>query len=266
MGAIMTRREKIAALATRGVMRAPMRIRTEARAVMHARIEALKKSAEFEPLLARLEKEVATEAAKNGKNGPTDRWALESTIIKASLMYDGVRYSVGEVSPTFHELALHARAIVEKLKDDANRHDVLVALGAPAIDDWAEQAHFNALFPDVARIRIAEEEEARERAKARHKAMLHYLDMIARAVPPPPAKSRGRPARKDLRVLVECLADYWVRATGKRITQNWHNGEPLTRFTQFLRAAAHFIDPQCIIALPKMAELIVKERRRDSHK
>jgi hypothetical protein len=46
-----------------------MRIRTEARARMYARIEALKKNAEFEPLLARLDKQVAIEAAKNGKNG-----------------------------------------------------------------------------------------------------------------------------------------------------------------------------------------------------
>jgi hypothetical protein len=96
-----------------------MRIRTEARARMYARIEALKKNAEFEPLLARLDKQVAIEAAKNGKNGLVDRWELISTIIKASLRYDGVRYSAGEVSPTFHELALLVRAIVEKLKDDA---------------------------------------------------------------------------------------------------------------------------------------------------
>jgi hypothetical protein len=150
-----------------------MRMRTEATAFMRARTEALMANANFEPLLARLEKQVATEAAKNG---PTDRWALKSTIILASLTYDGVRCSAGEVSRTFHELALLARAIAEKLRDDANRHDVLVALGAPALDDrWTEEAGFNARFPDAMRIGIVEEEEAGERAEARYKTMLHCL-------------------------------------------------------------------------------------------
>ena len=246
-----------------------MRIRTEARARMYARIEALKKNAEFEPLLARLDKQVAIEAAKNGKNGLVDRWELISTIIKASLRYDGVRYSAGEVSPTFHELALLVRAIVEKLKDDANRHDVLVALGAPAIDDWAEQADFNAHFPDAARIRIGEEEEASERAEARYKAMLHCLTTIAAAVPPPPAKrERKRPTQtNDLRAAVRVVFDYWERATGKNCAPYWQKSDPPERggdgrhgwvpanaATRFVHDVIEFISPERLRSLRKVAE------------
>ena len=151
---------------------------------------------------------------------------------------------------TFHALGEPIAQVIELLKLDANYYNALVAFGAPAT---------TALSPD---------QTAVSRAVERYETLLRDLDDIARAVPPPPAKRRrGKPSKtKDLRVLVECLADFWERATGQPFTQAWYKEssgqrKPTTYSAAFVEDVVKFVDLKRLGELPKVTEKIVAERR-----
>jgi hypothetical protein len=206
------------------------------------RTEALLASADFEPLLDRLEKFVADEARKTFR--PPDREVLRSIISMHAMAYEGSRFMTDEVSQrTLHQLAAPLARVIELLQFEANLSDVLVALGAPVM------------------LAISPDQRSVEQAVARYVALLRDLDKIARAVPSPPTRGRGRPPRKNLREMVERLADYWLSATGKQFSQHWHKGEPVNRATQFVHAVVNFIDSESLVALPKVTEKVVTKRR-----
>ena len=216
---------------------------------MLTRTEALLASADYRPLLKRLEKFVEDESGSPLR--PVDRVVLEHTIVGVIAVYHGTRFLADLASRiTLHELRKPLARVLEILRHEANYDDIFVALGAPAM---------LALSPD---------QPAVDRAVARYENLLDYLDAIARAVPPPPAKrDPGRQPAKDLHALVERLAEYWERATGRPFKQDWHREskgappKPATAATAFVYEVVKFIDASRLGALPKMTEGIVKKRR-----
>jgi hypothetical protein len=205
-------------------------------------------SADYQPLLKRLEKSVETETQKTFR--PVDRVVLENIIVGAIAIYDGTQFLANLASRfTLHEIVAPLAQVIKILKHEANYDAIFVALGAPAM---------LALSPDQGAV---------DRAVARYENLLDDLDEIARAVPPPPAKrGRGKPPAKDLRALVESLADYWERVTRRRFTQNWHKEssgpwKPTTNATAFVYDVVKFIDSKRLGALKEMTEDIVKKRR-----
>ena len=183
---------------------------------------------------------------------------LKKTLYEAALACDRVRWAADDVSQsTFHELgisladgapAVLAR-VIEILKHESNRENVLIALGAPARDPSMTS---RLAWPESDRPAV-------ERAVAEYEAGLSFLDKIARAVPPPPpAGPRHRPSKKkDLRAALEVLADYWEWRTGNRFTQAWQKGGPR-------KGGGHLrvpdIDPERLDDLPGVTEAIVAAR------
>jgi hypothetical protein len=212
----------------------------------------------FDSLLDGLEKHILKEAAKGVKKhvatdaakifGPKDRELLSTVVFEACREYDGTQYWADDISRiTFHALGEPITQVIKLLKLDANYYSALVALGAPARN------------PD---------QSAVNRAGERYETLLRDLDDIARAVPPPPAKRRrGKPSKtKDLRVLVECLADFWESATGRPFTQAWHKEssgqrKPTTYSAAFVEDVVKYVDLKRLGELPKVTEKIVAERR-----
>jgi hypothetical protein len=221
-----------------------------------SRIAAIMASANFVPLIDRLRHYVAAERGEADFLVDPEGLVLSDIVLRAGMVYEGVQLSDDAASKsTFHELAAPPLAsVMEWLRDDANYSDVLVALGAPAM---------LALSPDQAAV---------SRAGERHEALLHALDDIARAVPPPPAKrDRGRPSNpKDLRFMVGWLADRWEAHTGHPPTQSWREGKPVpgeARFAWFVYDVVEFIDPERLGELLKVTAKIVTDWRagqRDS--
>jgi len=196
-----------------------------------------------EALLDKLASHVAAEVEK--ADFPIDREALWSIILMAQMVYDGTRIGADATArSTFHELAEPLCRVIEILKDEANCDSAYVALGAPVS---------LALSPD---------QLALGRAIERYETLMRDLDDLARAVPPPPKRGKGRPSKtRDLRALAECLVDHWEAWTGHLPTQNWHQGEPIANAAQFVYCAVEYIDPERLGELPKVMEKIVAERR-----
>jgi hypothetical protein len=96
----------------------------------------------------------------------------------------------------------------------------------------------------------------------RYEGLLTELKKLSVASPLPLQKRRRqRPARTDLRALLERLANEWRIATNKPFERNWHKGLPLTPAMQFVYAVVKFADPDSLAALPKMTEKIIAEAR-----
>jgi hypothetical protein len=205
-------------------------------------------SADYKPLLQGLEKIVKTQTNKTFR--PVDRELMEFTIRSAIMLYDGLNFSADLAArSTLHDLAVPLARVIDILEHEANYDNIFVALGAPAM---------LAMSPD---------QRAVKQAIARYENLLDDLHKLARGVPPPPAKrGKGKPAKaNDLLAVVDVLAPYWERATGKRFTQDWHKGAPVTPATQFVHAVVCFIDPKRLPGLPKVTERIVAERRANAY-
>jgi hypothetical protein len=209
---------------------------------MSTRTETLLGSADYKPLLEKMERIVETETKKAFRR--EDRELLEFFIRTAASVYEGVQ--VEEASrPTLYELGAPLATVIKILERETNYCDLLVALGAPVM---------LALSPD---------EQSLKRAVARYEDLLDCLHKIASAVPSPPGRrGKGRPKETNaLRDAVVLLATYWERATGERFHQYWHKGVPIAASAQFVHAAIGFIDPERLHALPKVTERVVTERR-----
>ncbi len=164
---------------------------------------------------------------------------LRSTVAEAILWYDAERYTAFDVSRrNLHEIGEPLTRVIELLKNTYNQPDIFFALAGNR---------------DRHSINL-------ELALERYEALLRDLDKIALAVPSPCRRERRRPPKIALRLLVGHLANYWVCATGKRFTQDWENGEPLTSATEFVRAVVRFVDPKSLPALPNVTEWVVRER------
>jgi hypothetical protein len=205
--------------------------------------------ADYELLLQRLERIVDSAATKSF--GPLNRKVLELFVSEAIMVYEGTKFLNESAShSTLHELTEPLARVIKILEHEANYDSVFVALGAPAM---------LALSPD---------QEAVKGAIMRYEYLLNDLHSIARAVPRRPAKRRrGKPPKaNDLYALVDTLATYWQRATGKPFTQYWHNGSPAAAAAQFVHAVVSFIAPERVRSLRKVTERIVADRRSTSHK
>jgi len=213
------------------------------------RTDALLASAEFEPLLRRLEIILDTERAC--PLTVIDRAVLEQTIITAIAVYDGTQFLAELASrSTLHQIREPLARVVEILKHEANYDDIFVALGAPVM------------------LALSPNQRAVDQAIERYENTLDALDDIARALPPTPAKrGPGRQPAKDLRALVEYLADYWKQVVGRPFKQDWHREssigpkKPTTNAAAFVYEVVKFTDASRLGAVPKMTESIVKNRR-----
>ena len=61
--------------------------------------------------------------------------------------------------------------------------------------------------------------------------------------------------------MVTYLAQQWEKRTGKRFTQNWQGGTPLTEATQFVYDIVKDIAPEQLRSLPKVTARIVRTFR-----
>ena len=143
---------------------------------------------------------------------------------------------------TLHEISPHIERVIELIAQEENKHHVLLALG-----------NFDGYSADL------------DNAVNHYESLISDLRKIARDVPKAVKRSKGRPFRKELRVLVERLADFWVFATDRPFDHSWHrepNGSitPLTNATRFVYAVVEFVDPQSVKALLKITENVVKDR------
>jgi len=212
---------------------------------MSARSQALNVRGDYKPLLKKLEDIVENETKRS-----LDRQVMELTVRGAIALYDGLRFSADLASrSTLHELAAPLARVIAILKHEANCDSILVALGAP--DTLA----------------MSQDQTAVRLALTRYENLLDDLNKIASRLPPPPAKrGKGKPTKaNDLLALVDKLAPYWERATGKRFTQGWHKGTPVSPAAQFVYAVVGFVDPRRLPELPKVTERIVTERRANGY-
>jgi hypothetical protein len=217
--------------------------------------DVVRKTAPFPELLTKLEALVERETGRTGEA----RAALASGIRQAVFIYNGTKFAVELASQsTFHEIAEPLARVIALLEAEANRDAILTALGAP---EWlAMGGRFSVDGTGAAGPPIATEDE--QHAEARYRALLDGLHAIARAVPAPPTKrKRGKPpTAKDFVALVDRLATCWERATGKRFTQDWHKGEPVSAAARFVHAVVKLVDPARLRSLPKAAAQVVAER------
>jgi hypothetical protein len=166
---------------------------------------------------------------------------LRDGVHHAILFYYAERYAAVDATlRNLHELRTPLARTIEILRHEPNQPDIFFALEG----DPDKPAYLDL-----------------HRAVEQYEALLNNLEKISVAVPPPPKRNRQRPARKDLRVFVELLANEWRVATRKPFTRNWHNGEPTTAAMQFVHAVVKFADPRSLPSLSKMTEKVVKERR-----
>jgi hypothetical protein len=106
-----------------------------------------------------------------------------------------------------------------------------------------------------------------KRAEEEYEITLRAIERLAEILLPPAKRKAGKPSRtKDLRALVGRLANYWKRATGERITQDWHKEptgqwRPVSNGAQFVYCLVEFIDPLRLGELRKVLEDTVRERR-----
>jgi len=213
----------------------------------------------FEQLLDRLARHVGKPAAIAPLT--PEGLQLRRIIYDAGRAYAGVqRAEHAALASTLHELADPLPRVVVSLRDEANREQLLVMLGAPAPVGpmtWPER-----------------DRPAVERADARRRSLLRELETVAGALPPTPTVPRHRPSRtKGLRAAVEVLVDGFEHMSGERFSQLWHRGDayrdggdgrreklPATRGTQFVRDAMQLIDPQRLGDLPGVTRAIVEVR------
>jgi hypothetical protein len=220
------------------------------------------KARDFQVQRKRLEEQIAEAAGKKTFNFD-DRRMLMRALSEAASAYNRIQWSAEDASlSTFHELGapLTLARMIEILKHEANRESVLVALGAPVRD------------PSIA-TRLTWPEHDRpvvERAMVRHAELLSALDDLARAVPsPPPTRPPWRPVENnDLCAAVEVFADYWERATGLPVTQDWYTGNgkgsgriPNSPFARFAHDAMKFMGVKRLNGLPELTKKIVTARR-----
>lgn len=182
-----------------------------------------------------------------------DRVALSILVLNSALLYGGVSWSAQRERTTLHEAAEPIACLVEILKREANRAGILKALGAPAYVParGAEEAHGAAV----------------KAAEAHYAIALDALEKIARALPDPPKKERGRPRTRDLDALVDLLAQCFEEMTGKAFTQDWHTDdqgkrEPIPPGAKFVYEIIEFIDSERLAELPTVTSRVVSERRR----
>jgi hypothetical protein len=173
---------------------------------------------------------------------------LKRIISDAGRAYHGVQHAEHAASAsTLHELGEPLPRVIMLLKDEDNREQLLIALGAPrpiAPMTWDER-----------------DRPAVDRAAARLRATLDALNEVSGAVPPPPTKPPHRPSKtKDLRAAVNVLAEGFERMTGEIFTEAWHKGEPLSRGAQFIYYAMKLIDPTRLRQLRMVTADFVRER------
>jgi hypothetical protein len=233
--------------------------------VQHRVVRTYRDLADFERAFDRAAAEVAT-AAKRSLT-PADRQALRQAISDACIKYNRSQYWAGEISRrTLHEIGTPLAKVVEILKRDENRHDLLVALGAP---DRRPGVASSMVWPEGDLPEV-------ERAAARYESTLRALDEIAHAVPSTPKRPAHRPSgTRELRSAVEILVDYWERTTRQRFTQDWHRGsrlkdggdghgpKPSSAGARFIYNAMNLIDVQSVGKLPGVTKAIVAARRCD---
>lgn len=201
-------------------------------------------SNEFSDLLIKIEEYISVEAGREFLLN--DRSILRLKITEILMLHSGMQLTNKMASrSTLHEINEPLAKVIEILRNPANSDHVLVSLGAPFM---------LALSPNQTDV---------ETAIARFDDLLDSLNAIAENLPPQPQKrGKGRPPNDELQVLVEMLATYWVRATGKPFKQDWLNGDPLTNATKFVHEVIKFLDKKSLSALPKKTANIVKYYRR----
>jgi hypothetical protein len=196
------------------------------------------------PLLDRLAQYLDTRQGKALSSKEVE--LLRSIIGSAGSIYYGARYmDEGHVPSIFHELGVPLAEVIRILKHESTVPYIEIALGevVPLLTPKSEY------------------DRSLKRGAVRYKRLLRDLDLIARAVPLPPKRGRGRPAKRDLLLFVNFLSRHWESATNERFTHNWHKGEPLTRGTQFLHAALWIVDPERLSKLPEMTKKLASRYR-----
>jgi hypothetical protein len=148
----------------------------------------------FDQLLDRLGKHLEKEMKCSLGRGRDDK-LLGEAVSNAFAAYEVVWRSeefseeAGRLN-TLHLLGSLLPEVIKILKTEENYDGILVRLGAPALP--ASSA----------------EQKAVDKAAVRYDALMTSLTDIARDLPSPVKRGRGRPGAKDLRALVNVLADY----------------------------------------------------------
>jgi hypothetical protein len=151
------------------------------------------------------------------------RAVLENFVCTAIMFYDSAQSVADEnAGYTLHELG-EPLALLEGLRNDANRRALLLALSTPL-------------------------DQSEKQAEDRLNATLRDLERIAAVVRPPPPAKLGPPVKKkDLDTLVDTLCLYWERVTGDPVKQGSYDkykNEPNNNATKFVYDVVLFIDPK----------------------
>jgi hypothetical protein len=143
-----------------------------------------------------------------------------------------------------------AARVLEGLKRERNRADILSALGAP---DYVPAKGWEAARD--AAVKVAETQFA---------IAVDVLEKIARASTDP-TLNKSKPTR-DLDALIDLLAQHWQQMTGKTLTQDWITDdqgrrEPVAPGASFVHEIIGFIDPARLRDVPGATRRVVKDRR-----
>jgi hypothetical protein len=161
---------------------------------------------------------------------------LRERIRSAIYNYFVDRYVAVEIfGSNLNKLREPAAVMIEGLRDEISRSQVFFALdGSPGGLGYTN---------------------------LRYEGLLTELEGFVAGLPLPQNRKRARPARTDLRALVERLAHEWRVVTSKPFEQSWHKGAPTNPAMRFVHAVVQFTDRKSLRALPKMTERVVAERR-----
>ena len=158
-----------------------------------------------------------------------DQEAVRAVVQEADQVYDGILWGkIGERLSSLHDIDAPLARVIEILKHRPNYSAVIAALGSVE----------------------------------RYKALLLDLDNIARAVPQPAERGRGRPPQtEDLRAAVELLVEFWQQQTGVAVKHTGHKKEAFRKdwppAKKFIFEVIQFIAPYRLDELPGVLEKIV---------
>lgn len=87
-------------------------------------------------------------------------------------------------------------------------------------------------------------------------------DLIAKARAAARPPRRGRRPNAAVRAAVAVLADFWADRLGKKLTQEFHKGTPVSAAAQFVSACVALFAPEAVQGVERAMMERIRNRRR----
>jgi hypothetical protein len=89
------------------------------------------------------------------------------------------------------------------------------------------------------------------------------LRAFAEAAHVKPRRGRGDRKRSDLYYMVEQSTGHWAMLTGRKATNDWLDGQPVSEFARFCAAVVEYVDPESVPKLQTVIRRVITRRNKD---